>query len=397
MKKMHSTQDFIFVSCYNDTKIQKYVLKLCNGRRQMKRNKPMEQKHKDVCLRAKKIIEREVCNGTETKEIKEAILDMLDEVDVGITDIQHFNREYFERFFRQTINGYITSTKIKYGAGNINQNKRFIVKEKCQVLEEYDDGTGKRMEEFLAESEDAARKKYCDRQYKSIPEDVLKATIFEDFWIAVGYGDVEYIVENFEKKEEILEMADKMYIQYFDGIDIEPEELYPKCNTENMANEYWDCLTENDKKWAYYIYNYHNLASWILYSEREHDNDIRKETKNIIRNITGNDVMFWNTVLELIRNNKKDKYLLTPGVFVEQGYDIEDANAIMEAFDLHKIHTQVSVIIDPLDYVFARLIEEPSGDYIIPSDTLYRLAEAGYDFMDGLNDTAMQCIKYRNK
>ncbi len=89
----------------------------------------MKLKYKQVVENALKIIEHEIKLEKQADYIKDKIYYMLEETQIGIHDLEHFDRYYFKPIMGMRISSYIKQEQMKYAVLEYEKaGKRELIK-----------------------------------------------------------------------------------------------------------------------------------------------------------------------------------------------------------------------------------------------------------------------------
>lgn len=401
----------------------------------------MKEKYKEAVKKARNIIRDGVNKEKSSSYIKDQIYFMLESQNVGIGNIDHFDRYYFKPLAGKRISTYIKKQQMELAMSEFEKNpniylrrkdnyknvsnfmdKYFMVKEgkklkKFLVTEIYkmddlqwisDQDTNNNMIIIESTTKEEAIRKYLYANFEFESQGILRNVLFHDFWVAVAYGEYEYI-ETFSNAELIMKIAETIYTKYLKDDDSDPEDSILKYDLEEISNEFFSLLNNKDKKEAYYYCNRYDVFCIELETLSACKKRKRKNLKNIINDIEDVDVTFWNLILQMIRDEKKTSYYLDDKILIKYGLDLEQANEMLRYCWSHKLKGSVSMDYEDGSFIACSLYsslkfpniskleddnDESQNTYveIFPTEIVYKFAESGYDFKDGKNDIAIKIL-----
>jgi len=258
-----------------------------------------------------------------------------------------------------------------------------------------------------ATSKNEAILKYLSTKCEFEPRKALRDMLFLDFWTSVCWGEYEYIDE-FINSQSIRKMADEIYDTFFLDDASEPEEILLQSDTEELRTKYWNLLTEQDRKVAYYHCNYCDVFCVELTSIAKMKKRNRINQKNIIEDVEKEDIFIWNLLTSLIRKAKKESYCLTTNIISEVGgVESEAAKKIIAHLCSARLKNVVELAYDNGGFTLYSLVsmitihtDEDVNNVcveIFPTDILYRFAKHNYNFADGKNELAIKIMMGREE
>lgn len=392
----------------------------------------MKLKYKQVVENALKIIEHEIKLEKQADYIKDKIYYMLEETQIGIHDLEHFDRYYFKLIMGMRISSYIKQEQMKYAvleyekAGKKRINKKRTYKNVSNFIAKYGVRKGKnKMKKYMvtsmenlecedlywisykntndemllveAGSKEEAVRKYLYTQYEFETKGIIEEEIFRQFWIDVANGDWEYM-EGLSRENDLIKLAERVYGQYMENDDDKPEESILKYDTEAISAEFFTLLNKQDRKITYYYCNRNNVFCVELETLAHLKKRKRKNKRNIINDITENDIIVLNLISEMIRKEDKKSYCIDGDILAEQGFDKHKIQELLEYVCSLELHCNINSANERGAFVFYSLFSHrtytigKTNDVlsvdIYPEVILRKLAKAGYNFEDGRNAIA---------
>lgn len=243
-------------------------------------------------------------------------------------------------------------------------------------------------------SKDDAIRKYLYTRCEFEPKGVLKEMLFRDFFEKISYGEYDKI-EEFSKADELIKLAEDIQEQYMQDDDFDSESNILEVDTEELSNRYFSLLTKDEIRKAYYMCCRYEIfcvktCSLASYKKRQ-----RLNARNIIKDITEEDVTVFNLISDMIRVEEKECYYVNFQILNDLGLDTEDAINLIKYILSKFKRTVVSLEFDDGRFVCCALISKitfPRGYYdgeiknddryieIYPSKLLVKLAKAHYNF-----------------
>lgn len=397
----------------------------------------MKDKYLNAIKKATSIIRMEIKKGKTPDYIKDQIYYMLINLNIGIKNLDYFDRFYFHSIVGETISSHIREQQLEYAIlkfekmpnskllkndsfFNVSRFKtKYYLQKEGQIMKKYmvtdlyeiestdfillsNQESNKNILLIEGTTKDNVIEKYLNARYEFEQQTHLKEMLFYDFWISVGYGEYEF-VNHFENSEAILQLADNIYNQFFQNTNTEPEKIYNKYDTKELVENYWELLNEEDAKEAYYLCNRYDVVCLELNTLANFKKQQRINSRNIVDDITQEDSTFWNIISNLIHTELKESYSITLKTLTEYGLSLEDSEELLNYCISEKLNSVVSMTFTngnfgcwALSNLFIHHRDDTNKDEIsievFPSNTLYKLAEAGYDFKNGKDALATEVL-----
>jgi len=401
----------------------------------------VKPKYIDAVNRARSIIVRDVKKEKSYQYIKIHIEKMIYET-INIEDIEHFNRYHFQRLLGVSLAAYIKKMQMEYAKSkdkgdstnlplkctyrNVSRYKykknkggckmkKYLVVERGlietneeRIMYWFDEDADNELKLVEAYSKEDALRRYSDLQYELKSELIGKETIFREFWAMIYYWDIDFF-ESFLRFEDIKKLACDIYDKYLVDEDSEPEDSILKYDVHELADTFFQMLNEKERKavfCAYYRWNLFcvEMMKFSDYKERE-----LRNAKNIVDDIQIDDIIFWNIISKMIIDEKKESYYLDESILIEHGLERDEASELLEYCTSGKLKYVAKLHLDNGGFVYHSLfshmqfsefekdVESNAEEQIkyvevFPTDIMYRLAEAGYDFKDGKNELATKIL-----
>lgn len=394
----------------------------------------MKEHYKEIVKKVLEIIKEGIEDRKDVDAIKLSIyLELLDS-NLGISNIEYFDKYYFRVLMGVRLSTYIKQQQMEYASNiyecasenrvrqrdtfyNVSRfKKKYELRKDGKNMKKYmvtdmfnienedlrwmsNNGSNERIYFVDASSKEEAIFKYLSTKCEFEPGGILKEMLFRDFWVSVGYGEYEY-TEKFQKAKEISVLADVIYSEYFENNNKSPEKLFLEYETEDLANKYWGFLEKEDIKTAYYMCNLCEVFCVEMGSLAEYKRRERKNLKNIIDDIQDEDILGLNMISKLIREKCEGDCQLSVAALADiMGQD--EAKELLEYCASRNFRSVVNLTYEDGSFIFCSLIDSMEISYSVeeveaidirPSRLFMRLIEEGYDFREGKNALAIKLI-----
>lgn len=344
------------------------------------------EKYRSAVNHAVSVIIREVEKGKSRQYIRDQIYyDVL--MEIGITDVSHFDRYYFKKCVGKNINNFIKDLK----SARVEMQQYVCYYKSAAEL-----GVDAEETILIAISSEDAIKQFLDVMFLEKPEKVLKKILFEDFFVSSGYGEIDEL-KCFENKKAIFEIIKDLRVRYFLQSDEDPELLFEKVceEIEDLKERYWYLLNEKERKLLYYwIYKDDVICKKCL-NIAQRKKKISNNVKNVIEDAEDIDYLIMNTISDVIRQETKEWYDITIDSFLQAGYNMEVSKMYIDycmsgnlKYHVFYENEQARFIVGYLldAYPEENVVDNNKAVYKIrPRQMLYDLVGANYDFRDKKN------------
>lgn len=252
-----------------------------------------------------------------------------------------------------------------------------------------------------ADSSESAIINFLSTKAQYQHEKVLKPEIIKNFWEDVSYGEMDGYQE-FRRQKEILEIGDEIYTKYIENYKGDLEELYEKVDVESEMEKFYSLLTVDDKKELYFkIHRYDYVAIELTtFEEYKRKNEWNKN--QLIHDTIREVLLFWDVLLELIRQDKTEKYYkINNELLRKKGFTYLEIESLLNVFRNRELKSSVSLE-NGCDFYMRSLFEIMSESWlrnntecemtILPLPIMFQLAEEDFYFIDGMTEKTITIL-----
>ena len=396
----------------------------------------MQRNYKDSIYLAVNIIETCVKEEKDNDYIKDMIIEELNTNEFKVKDINYYDRRYFKPIKGITISETINNIRFaravelyrKEGYPRLQKKatykgishflekyeklyhkiKIYMVAEKLDLeLHDWDydfDWPDTKADDMIlmkADSSESAIINFLSTKAQYQHEKVLKPEIIKNFWEDVSYGEMDGYQE-FRRQKEILEIGDEIYTKYIENYKGDLEELYEKVDVESEMEKFYSLLTVDDKKELYFkIHRYDYVAIELTtFEEYKRKNEWNKN--QLIHDTIREVLLFWDVLLELIRQDKTEKYYkINNELLRKKGFTYLEIESLLNVFRNRELKSSVSLE-NGCDFYMRSLFEIMSESWlrnntecemtILPLPIMFQLAEEDFYFIDGMTEKTITIL-----